>query len=349
MPYSFTWSNPVIESRGSGYYNYYNLSNRKKVDTPNEVWYKRDLSATEISNNNNIPSKDSDGADMYRKLEEIYAPLAESNRARYSDYHELQCALEQKYRKNNYPQYSDAERKAMYACELNMTCFGIIGTTLSSGYVKDDPHLKGEVKAASNSTTKEYNEKTLSQQFRNVFINNGLDISLFGNARFSFAVNGMTKRLSVYLLENDEDNPVSDSLIKQMEQALNTGKNAGNLFYNMLHNASAQKLLKEDERAKYLLYSDFYEKTGLDIRDFTQTEDGFVNSEGQNARELYKQGLKDFSIRSEFKNVAYDYFLILERDAMRYDISKIPDLALSMNYQSGSVRLEGAESFDYSA
>ena len=340
-------NSPVIQSQGSGYYNYYNIASRHKTEEVSEAWYHKDLSKDEIvSNNTGILNKDSKNADLYRKLESAYMGVAESNRAKYSTVDELRAALNEKYSATGaYAKYSKEQRNAMYLNELSMTCFGIIGshTGMGGGDILADPHLKGEVTKNTSSETKEFNMKTLAQQFRNVFANNGLDISMFGNARFSFTVKGMTGKLSVLLLQDDNKQPVSDSLLEQMQEALNTNDNARQLFYNMLYNANKEGTVSEAERTKYLLYLNFYQETGQDIREFTQTEDGFVNEEGEYARDLYEEGLKTSTVPAEFKGSAYEYFTSLEEKALRYDISKVPDLTLSMEYQSGIVMLEGVD------
>lgn len=343
-------SSPVIQSQGNGYYNYYNISNRHKTEKALVAWYHKDLSQEEIvANNTGIHNKDSENADLYRKLESVYMNVAESNRANYSTVKELYCHLNEKYSATGaYANYSEAQRQSMYINELSMTLFGELGACAGSGQILDDPHLNGEVTKNAPTDTKEFNMKILSQQFRNVFAKNGLDISLFGNARFSFSVNGMTKKICVQLIKDDDKQPVSDSLLEQMEKALNTNDNARQLFYNMLFNANKEGTVSEAERTKYLLYHNFYQETGLDIRQFTQTADGFVNENGEYARDLYKEGLKTSTISAEFKGAAYDYFVSLEQKALRYDISKVPDLTLSMEYQSGIVMLENSEGqFDW--
>jgi hypothetical protein len=344
---------PVIQSQGSGYYNYYNISSRYKTEKPSEVWYHKDLSTQEISSNNaGVQNKESANADLYRKLERVYAGLAEQNRAKYRTVDELRNALYAKYSSSGaYAGYSKEQRNAMYLNELSMTCFGTIGnySGMGGGDELADPHLNGEVTKNAPTDTQEFNRKTLSQQLRNVFANNGLDFSLLGNARFSFSVDGMTKKLKVTLIKDDNANPISEGLLARIEEALNTKENATRLFYNMLYNANHEGTIPADERVKYLLYQEFYQNTGLDIRLFQQTRDGFVNANGEYARDLYKEGLKyTAEIPKEFKGAAYDYFLSLEKEAMKYDISGVSDLTLRMEYQNGIVMPSNSyESINY--
>ena len=58
------------------------------------------------------------------------------------------------------------------------------------------------------------------------------------------------------------------------------------------------------------------------------------------ALDLYdEKNSKRMDIRPEFRQVAKDYFKILVDDAMRYNISEVPDLVLSMEYRNGEVFL----------
>lgn len=335
---------PIVNSMGSGYYNYYNIASRYKCDTPYEAWYRKDLSKEEVSSNNSgVLNKDSDNADLYRKLEDSYAGIAESNRARYGTVEELRNALYQKYNSTGvFANYSQEQRNAMYINELSMTCFGTIGahTGMGGGDMLADPHLKGNVTKNSGAESRTFNQTTLAAQFKNVFNRNGVNTLLFGNTKFNFTVNGMSKHLTVTILQEDENYPVEDSLIKQMEDALNTNKNASNLFYNMLYDSNKQGLIPNDVRIKYLLYSDFYQNTGFDIRDFTKTDGGYQNEKGEKASELYKKALATSNnVPTEFKGAAYDYFLQLEQESLKYNLSEVPDITLSLQYQSGTVML----------
>ena len=85
----------------------------------------------------------------------------------------------------------------------------------------------------------------------------------------------------------------------------------------------------------------------MDIRTFKQTSDSFIDSDGRNARDVFKEAVKEStSIPVKYKRAAYDYFVSLESEAMKYDLSGTPDLVLSLNYQSGVVILDGDGHFD---
>ena len=95
-----------------------------------------------------------------------------------------------------------------------------------------------------------------------------------------------------------------------------------------------------DSMAKYRLYRDFYDVTGLDITSFKQTENGFFDGDGRNALDIYDENnSKRKNMLPEFRQMAKDYFKVLVDDAMKYNISEVPDLVLSMEYRNGEVFL----------
>ena len=340
----------AIQNAGSGYYNYYHVHGRgeAKNNQAETAWYHRDLSKEEISSNNYVLNSESQGADICRKIAAQYKDAAEENRQKYGSVTDLKNAIYAKYKGQEYRECSLQERIAMEQNELSMTMYGVVNYY----YASHDPHAADDAvkNSVGRSETEErsFNEKTLGMQIANVFKNNGINTALFGNARFSFSVNGMTKQLTVSLLKNNANNSISRDLLRKMTEALNTGKNARNLFYNLLYDANRQKLLKEDEEAKYVLCSSFHEQTGMDIRNFTQTAKGFVNDKGRNALSIYKEAVRNSSLRPEFKDLAYEQFKTLEKNARQFDLASVDDLILSLSYQDGKVNMPstGAEGLE---
>lgn len=329
---------PTIQSMGSGYYNYYNMSSRYQCDTPYKVWYNQDLEQSEVMGSNRYPNKDSENADLYRKLVDTYASAAVSNRSKYSTVADLRNALEEKYGASGaYAHYSAEERNAMLVNELSMTCFGTIGSHsgMGGGDVLADPHLKGAVTKYKKQDT-EYCNNMLGKQISNVFQNRGINMSLFGNNRFLFSMDPLTKLLSISVTQADDRYPLDETLIKQMEDAFNSSGNASKLFSNILREKNMTGEIPTDMLAKYLLMNDFESITGEDIRTYKQTEEGFINDKGKNALDVYKESLKNTDkVSACFKGAAFDYFNLLVSRAMNYDISKVNDLVLTAGYQNG--------------
>ncbi len=331
-----------ISSVGRGYYNYYH--DKSRYETPDgkakTAWYDRDLTTEEIGKNNaGVLNKDYQCADLCRKLADAYQSIAESNRAKYSTAQEVKDAVWAKYTATGeYRAYSHEERAAMARNEIHMTLFGTIDNW------NNDPHLKGTVSKnthnGSNETeSRAFNIKTLGSQFMNLWNNNGIDTSKINGSSFLFCINGMNLQATITLLNGEKQD---SGLLDLMTKALNSNENASNLFYNLLYDANKQGILPHDSLAKWKLYSNFKEITGLDITTFKQTEKGFVDNNGVTAKEIFKESLKSTTkVPAEFKGAAYEYFEQQEKEAMKYDISKVPDLNLSMEYRNGYVYLNG--------
>ena len=331
-----------ISSVGRGYYNYYH--DKSRYETPDgkakTAWYDRDLTTEEIGKNNaGVLNKDYQCADLCRKLADAYQSIAESNRAKYSTAQEVKDAVWAKYTATGeYSAYSHEERAAMARNEIHMTLFGTIDNW------NNDPHLKGTVSKnthnGSNETeSRAFNIKTLGTQFMNLWNNNGIDTSKINGSSFLFCINGMNLQATITLLNGEKQD---SGLLDLMTKALNSNGNASNLFYNLLYDANKQGILPHDSPAKWKLYSNFKEITGLDITTFKQTEKGFVDNNGVTAKEIFKESLKSTTkVPAEFKGAAYEYFEQQEKEAMKYDISKVPDLNLSMEYRNGYVYLNG--------
>ena len=341
----------MIQNVGSGYYNYYHVKGRveTKDNQAKTAWYDRDLSQEEIANNNSILNRESEGADICRKIAAKYKDVAEANRKRYGNATDLSNAVYAKYNAREYSGYSLQERFAMARNEISMTMYGVVNFYDAH----HDPSLNGEVTkntlGSDDAEQRAFNQKTLASQIGNVFKNNGINPLLFGNAKFAFSINGMTKGLTVSLLDNNGNDSITSELLQKMTDALNTGKNTSNLFHNLLHNANQQGTLKENEKAKYLLYSSFREQTGLDIRTFTQTDKGFITDKGENALDIYKEGVRNSSIQPEFKSLVFDYFKNLEKNAQQFDMASTPDLTLSLTYQKGVISFDTAKSGSFEA
>ena len=327
---------------GNGYYNYYH--DKSRYETPDgkakTAWYDRDLTKEEIGKDNaGVLNKDYQCADLCRKLADAYQSVAESNRAKYSTAQEAKDAIWAKYSASGeYSAYSHEERTAMARNEIHMTLFGTIDTW------NNDPHLNGAVSknthnGASEEENRSFNIKTLGAQFLNLWNNNGISTSQMKDSGFLFSINSMSLQASISLLYGKNQD---QGLIDSMTKALNSKDNAKNLFYNLLYDANKQGILPKNSLAKWKLYSDFKEVTGLDITTFKQTENGFIDNDGRNAVDIYDEAIRERkTMPTEHKAAAKDYFRKLVDDAMKYNISEVPDLVLSMEYRNGEVYLNG--------
>ena len=315
-----------IEVR-SHYYNYYNVKGRYTTSEPVKAGWAERYESVEDRIEGNNSNKDSELYKAYVKLEDIYYDLGAANRAKYSSYDELQNAIGQKYLFSNSPyygKYSYTERRAMYENELSMSAFGYCGNM-------NDPRLNGAVHAETDSEKKSYNRQCVNNQINNIFTNNGISYTLFGNSSFTFIINPYTYQLTV---EGNADK----SIMSQMETLLNENGNSKELFFHILNSIGSTNIDK-NVLAKYRAASMLREYTNLDIRNFTQTKDGLIDRDGNNILDIFKKSVKESSkIPSEFKGVAYDIFEEYIKQITSTDVNSIDDMYLSIGFENGQLK-----------
>lgn len=309
----------------SHYYNYYNVKGRYTTSEPQKAGWVEKYESVEDRIEGNNSNKDSEVYKAYVKLEDIYYDLGVANRAKYSSYEELQNAIAQKYSSAEYyGKYTVAERNAMYQNELSMSAFGYCSNM-------NDPRLNGEVHAETDSEKKSYNRQCVNNQINNIFTNNGISQTLFGNSSFTFIINPYTYQLTV---EGNADK----SIMSQMETLLNENGNSKELFFHIL-NSIGSKNIDKNVLAKYRAASMLREYTNLDIRNFTQTKDGLIDGNGNNILDIFKKGVKESSkVPSEFKGAAYDIFEEYIKQITSTDVNSIDDMYLSIGFENGQLK-----------
>ena len=311
----------------SHYYNYYNVKGRYTTSEPVKAGWAERYESVEDRIEGNNSNKDSELYKAYVKLEDIYYDLGAANRAKYSSYDELQNAIGQKYLFSNSPyygKYSYTERRAMYENELSMSAFGYCGNM-------NDPRLNGAVHAETDSEKKSYNRQCVNNQINNIFTNNGISYTLFGNSSFTFIINPYTYQLTV---EGNADK----SIMSQMETLLNENGNSKELFFHILNSIGSTNIDK-NVLAKYRAASMLREYTNLDIRNFTQTKDGLIDRDGNNILDIFKKSVKESSkIPSEFKGVAYYIFEEYIKQITSTDVNSIDDMYLSIGFENGQLK-----------
>ena len=311
----------------SHYYNYYNVKGRYTTSEPVKAGWAERYESVEDRIEGNNSNKDSELYKAYVKLEDIYYDLGAANRAKYSSYDELQNAIGQKYLFSNSPyygKYSYTERRAMYENELSMSAFGYCGNM-------NDPRLNGAVHAETDSEKKSYNRQCVNNQINNIFTNDGISHTLFGNSSFTFIINPYTYQLTV---EGNADK----SIMSQMETLLNENGNSKELFFHILNSIGSTNIDK-NVLAKYRAASMLREYTNLDIRNFTQTKDGLIDRDGNNILDIFKKSVKESSkIPSEFKGVAYDIFEEYIKQITSTDVNSIDDMYLSIGFEKGQLK-----------
>ena len=306
----------------TAYYNYYNVKGRYSPETPQTPSWKKLYTETDdkIQSNNHNP--ESELCQAFLKLEETYYAVSVSNREKYKTEDALKQALAEKYLTGSaYSQYSRTERQAMYQNELNMSLFGC------SSFNLNDPHLNGPVMGETDEERAEYNRQRVNTQINSILANAQIDTGSLG--KITFFIEPYNHTLSVAGVENPDTAAAIESL-------LNEGRNATELFYHIFK--SNYFGLAEDIKTKYRLIQDFKNITGLDLRLFHQTENGLENDSGQNALDLYREGLKTTgSVPAAYKGVAYDLFAE-KITLLGENFANIPEMPLSIDFENGQLQ-----------
>jgi len=305
----------------SQYFNYYNVKGRYTPETPQTPAWRKAFEVVDDRVESNNHSQESDLYKAYVKLEEIYYDVAVSNRAKYKDKASLMSGLEQKYSATGpYGAYSRDERMAMFRNEMDITMFGVCGNMT-------DPRLGGPVKATTDTEQAAYNRQMVNTQLSNILSNAGLDISLLGDMTFS--IEPFDHTLTVL--------GVDDEKATIIEHLLNSDRNSTELFYHIMQ--SNRSRIDGDVRDKYRAMRDFKEITGEDLRAYRQTESGFVDANGRNALDVYKEALKTTdSVPAQFKGVVYEMFSDSLQSLMGKSFSDIPDLILQIGFSNGELQ-----------
>lgn len=193
--------------------------------------------------------------------------------------------------------------------------------------IVDDPHIKGPVCDPTDSEKQNYNRQMVNKQLNTLFTNSRIDITQLMKYNVVFIIDPFNFRLTVSGMEDKE-------LACKIENVLNSGNNAQQLFYHILN--SSKPSISDDVLTKYRTMKEFQNITGLDLSEFTQTEDGFVNANGENALGIYRESLKTSdAVPPQYKGAAYRYFeSLLDKLSLKH-YAEIQDLNLSINYKNG--------------
>ena len=130
---------------------------------------------------------------------------------------------------------------------------------------------------------------------------------------------------------------LDDEKTTLIERLLNDNRNSTELFHHIMQ--SNRSRIDDDVRDKYRAIRDFKEKTGEDLRTYKQTAEGFVNANGQNALDVYKEALKSTdSVPAQFKGVVLEMFSDNLKTLMNKNFANIPDLVLQIGFSNGELQ-----------
>jgi hypothetical protein len=156
---------------------------------------------------------------------------------------------------------------------------------------------------------------------------------MLAGSTFTFTINPYTYELTV-----DASGDTDQSLVSTMENLLNQDRNAKELFFHILKGIGSTNI-NQDVMAKYKAGSLLREYADLDIRDFTQTEDGLVDQDGKNILDLFAEAIRTTSkVPAAYKGAVCDNFEEQIAQITAKEVDGIQDLYLSIGYENGELK-----------
>lgn len=261
-------------------------------------------------------------------LDEKYQKINEQNK-RFKDPH---GHIFDKYR-NPYSPYfrndlTKLEREAAYSIEIGWANNGTGGH-----YNSNDAafrHEKYYDPTQESVEKKIFNRQKVNEQLHALFSTNGLNIPKNTNLTFTIDPNHFK-----LVASGSKD----ESLIKQIEDILNTTNNTRELFFHIMKSRSDDSTqFTPDSLAKFHLVNQIKTVTGYNLKDLSIVNGQFVTDKGTNIFDIYKEELLKNPYTSENARIAASHYGAQLFDLAKNGFNSIPDLVLSIGYQNGSLQ-----------
>ncbi|MGY0569142.1 DUF4885 family protein [Bacillus safensis] len=297
-------------------------------------------SYTAASNNQNgIGSKDQSTikstnevmteADRRMKiLDEKYEKINEQNK-RFND---PQDHIYNKYR-NPYSSYfrsdlTKPEREAAYIMEMSWA-----RNNKGGQYDFNDAIFRNEKRYDPTQESVEkkiFNRQKVNEQLQDLFSKNGITIPK--NTNLTFTIDPNKFKLVV-------SGSTDESLMKQIEDLLNTTNNTRELFFHIMKSRNDDSTqFTPDSLAKFHLVNQIKTVTGYNLKDLSIVNGQFVTDNGTNIFDIYKEELFKNPYTAENARIAASHYGAQLFDLAKNGFDSIQDLVLSIGYQNGSLQ-----------
>ncbi|MED1479350.1 DUF4885 family protein [Bacillus altitudinis] len=260
-------------------------------------------------------------------LDEKYEKINEQNK-RFKDPH---GHIFDKYR-NPYSPYfrsdlTKPERDAAYSMEIGWANHG------RGGYYNfNDAAFRNEKRYDPTQESVEkklLNRQKVNEQLQALFSTNGLNIPK--NANLTFTIDPNHFKLVV-------SGTTDESLIKQIEDILNTSNNTRELFFHIMKSRNDDSTqFTPDSLAKFHLVNQIKTVTGYNLKDLSIVNGQFVTDAGANIFDIYKEELLKNPYTAENARIAASHYGAQLFDLAKNGYDSIPDLVLSIGYENGSL------------
>ncbi|TQR23639.1 DUF4885 family protein [Bacillus safensis] len=261
-------------------------------------------------------------------LDEKYEKINEQNK-RFND---PQDHIYNKYR-NPYSSYfrsdlTKPEREAAYIMEMSWA-----RNNKGGQYDFNDAIFRNEKRYDPTQESVEkkiLNRQKVNEQLQDLFSKNGITIPKNTNLTFTIDPNNFK-----LVVSGSKD----ESLMKQIEDLLNTTNNTRELFFHIMKSRNDDSTqFTPDSLAKFHLVNQIKTVTGYNLKDLNIVNGQFVTDNGTNIFDLYKEELLKNPYTAENARIAASHYGAQLFDLAKNGFDSIPDLVLSIGYQNGSLQ-----------
>ncbi|QSJ01517.1 DUF4885 family protein [Bacillus sp. 3a] len=261
-------------------------------------------------------------------LDEKYEKINEQNK-RFND---PQDHIYNKYR-NPYSSYfrsdlTKPEREAAYIMEMSWA-----RNNKGGQYDFNDAIFRNEKRYDPTQESVEkkiLNRQKVNEQLQDLFSKNGITIPKNTNLTFTIDPNNFK-----LVVSGSKD----ESLMKQIEDVLNTTNNTRELFFHIMKSRNDDSTqFTPDSLAKFHLVNQIKTVTGYNLKDLSIVNGQFVTDNGTNIFDLYKEEILKNPYTAENARVAASHYGAQLFDLAKNGFDSIPDLVLSIGYQNGSLQ-----------
>ncbi|GLJ01700.1 DUF4885 family protein [Bacillus safensis] len=260
-------------------------------------------------------------------LDEKYEKINEQNKR----FKNPQSHIHDKYRNPRSPYFrsdlTKVEREAAYTMEIGWANSGKGGQ-----YDFNDAIFRNEKRYDPTQESVEkkiLNRQKVNEQLQDLFSKNGITIPKNTNLTFTIDPNNFKLVVS---------GSTDESLMKQIEDLLNTTNNTRELFFHITESRNDDSTqFTPDSLAKFHLVNQIKTVTGYNLKDLSIVNGQFVTDNGANIFDLYKEELLKNPYTAENARIAASHYGAQLFDLAKNGFDSIPDLVLSIGYQNGSL------------
>lgn len=223
----------------------------------------------------------------------------------------------------------ESERQIAYQYEMDVLSRGNVG-----GVSMNDSLFRNLKESTVSNTELEisFNRKMINSQIDNILKNN--NISVPSDINLTYRVDPY----SYYIFVSGGE----ETLMKEIEQALNVGENGKNLYYHIrrcsIQDGAESEQTSEIGYKKYQLYHQVQNLTGLDISSLIEKDGTYFTEDGINILDIVNQKIGESKeIPITHKASMREWIAQMVSDIAKRGWNYIKDLSLVIDYQNNTL------------